>query len=103
MTWTRATGKRRSAGSTHLSDHDGEGKDADKVVDELKDDLKEGGRVRQAADGDQCLHSKVVAADVTEGSAGERDEVQGLARGGGGILKEVYLYQSIAVFFYKGG
>lgn len=58
----------------YLSDHDGEGEDSDKVVDELKDDLEEGGRVRQASDGDQRLHSKVVTADVTEAHAGKRDE-----------------------------
>lgn len=50
----------------HLSHHDGEGEHANKVVDELEDDLEQRGRVRQPADGDQALHGKVVAADVAE-------------------------------------
>lgn len=50
----------------YLSNHDGEGEDSNKVVDELKDDLKQGGGVRQTTDGDQGLHRKVVTANVTE-------------------------------------
>lgn len=50
--------------STHLTHHDGEGENPHKVVDELKYDFKEVGGVRQAADGDQALHRKVVTADV---------------------------------------
>lgn len=48
-----------------MSNHDGERKDTNKVIDELEADLKDGGRVRQPADGYQRLHSKVVTADVT--------------------------------------
>lgn len=70
----------RHSTETYLSDHDGEGEDSDKVVDELKDDLEEGSRVRQTPDGDQRLHSKVVTANVTEADAGERGDIQGLAR-----------------------
>lgn len=56
----------------YLSDHNGEGKDSNKVVDELKDNLKEGGGVRQTTDGDQRLHGKVVAANVAESKTGGR-------------------------------
>lgn len=49
---------------TYLTNHDGESKDANKVVDELEANLKNGGRIRQTANGDQRLHSKIVAADV---------------------------------------
>lgn len=66
--------KSRYCRHMYLSNHDREGEDSDKVVDELKDNLKEGGWVRQAADGDQRLHSKVVTANVTKDNAGERDE-----------------------------
>lgn len=56
----------------YLSNHNGEGEDSNKVVDELKDNLKEGGGVWQTTDGDQRLHSKVVAANVTESKTGGR-------------------------------
>lgn len=56
--------KQQGGRFSHLTDHDGERKDADKVVDELEADLEDGGGIRQAADGDQRLHRKVVAADV---------------------------------------
>lgn len=49
---------------SHLTNHDGESKDTNKVVDELEADLEDGGWVRQSPDGDQRLHRKVVAADV---------------------------------------
>lgn len=48
----------------YLTNHDGESKDANKVVDELEANLKNGGRVWQTANGDQRLHGKIVAADV---------------------------------------
>lgn len=51
---------------TNLSYHDGKGKHSYKVVDELKDDFKERCGLRQSTNGDQSLHSKVVAADVTK-------------------------------------
>ncbi len=51
---------------TYLSNHDREGKDSNKVVDELEDNLKQGGGVWQTTNGDQCLHRKVVTANVTE-------------------------------------
>lgn len=61
----------------YLSNHDGEGKDSNKVVDELEDNLKQGGGVRQTTNGDQGLHRKVVTANVTEQrqrqEASERD------------------------------
>lgn len=38
--------------TTHLANHDGEGKYSYKVVDELKDDLKEVGGIWQTSDGD---------------------------------------------------
>lgn len=50
---------------TDLTDHDGESKDANEVVDELEADLEDGGGVRQSSNGDQRLHGKVVTADVT--------------------------------------
>lgn len=50
----------------YLSHHDREGKDSNKVVDELKNNLKEGGGVWQTTNGDQTLHRKVVTPDVTE-------------------------------------
>lgn len=37
---------------SHLTNHDGERKDANKVIDELEADLKDGGGIRQAANGD---------------------------------------------------
>lgn len=37
---------------SHLTNHDGEGKDANKVIDELEADLKDSGGIRQAANGD---------------------------------------------------
>lgn len=37
---------------TYLSNHDREGKDSNEVVDELEDDLKQGGGVWQTTDGD---------------------------------------------------
>jgi len=37
---------------TYLSNHDREGKDANKIVDELEDDLKQGGWVWQTSNGD---------------------------------------------------
>lgn len=49
---------------TYLTNHDGESKDTNKVVDELEANLKNGGRVWQTANGDQRLHGKIVAADV---------------------------------------
>lgn len=49
---------------TYLTNHDGEGKDTNKVVDELEANLKNGGGVWQTANGDQRLHGKIVAADV---------------------------------------
>lgn len=49
----------------HLSHHDREGENSNKVVDELEHDLKQGGGVGQPPDGDQALHRKVVTADVT--------------------------------------
>lgn len=49
----------------HLSNHNGESKDSNKVVDELEDNLKQGGGVWQTTNGDQSLHCKVVTADVT--------------------------------------
>lgn len=51
---------------SYLTNHDGERKDANKVIDELEADLKDGGGVWQAADSDQCLHRKVIAADVAK-------------------------------------
>lgn len=51
---------------THLANHDGEDKNPNKVIDELKHNLKEGCGVRQAPNGDQSLHCKVIAADVAE-------------------------------------
>lgn len=51
---------------TYLSNHDREGKDSNKVVDKLEDNLKQGGGVRQTANGDEGLHRKVVTANVTE-------------------------------------
>ena len=63
----------RPAPTTHLANHDGEGKHSHKVVDELKDDLEEVGGIRQTADGDEGLHRKVVATDISErGGGGER-------------------------------
>lgn len=56
---------------TDLTDHDRESKDANKVVDELEVDLKDGGGVRQSSDGDQRLHSEIVTADVTVGTQTE--------------------------------
>lgn len=50
----------------YLSNHDREGKDSNKVVDELEDNLKQGGGVWQATNGDQGLHRKVVTSNVTE-------------------------------------
>jgi len=52
---------------SHLTDHDGESKDSHEVVDQLKDDFKDSGGIRQTPDGDQSLHSKVVAANITVG------------------------------------
>lgn len=52
---------------TDLPDHDRKGKDPNEVVDELEADLKDGGGVRKSSDGDQCLHRKVVTADITVG------------------------------------
>lgn len=52
---------------TYLTNHDGEGKDSNEVVDELEDDLKQGGGIRQTTDGDQSFHRKVVTANITEG------------------------------------
>lgn len=49
----------------YLSDHDGEGEDSNKVVDELENNLKQGGGVGQTTNGDQGLHRKVVAANIT--------------------------------------
>lgn len=37
---------------SYLTNHYGEGKDANKVIDELEADLKDGGGIWQAADGD---------------------------------------------------
>lgn len=51
---------------TYLSNHDREGEDSNKVVDKLEDNLKQGGGVRQTANGDEGLHRKVVTANVTE-------------------------------------
>lgn len=53
---------------TDLTDHDGERKDANKVVDELEADLEDRGGVRQSSNGNQRLHGKVVTADVTAGT-----------------------------------
>lgn len=53
------------SGHMYLSNHDREGKDSDKVVDQLEDDLKQGGGVWESSDGDQGLHRVVVTADVT--------------------------------------
>lgn len=50
---------------TYLTNHDGESKDANKIVDELECDLKHGGWVRETTDGDQGLYSKVVTPDIT--------------------------------------
>ncbi len=50
---------------SHLTNHDGESKDSHEVVDELEDDFKDSGGIRQTSDGDQSLHSKVVAANIT--------------------------------------
>ncbi len=50
----------------YLSNHDREGKDSNKIVDELEDNLKQGGGVRQTTNGDQGLHRKVVTTNVAE-------------------------------------
>lgn len=50
--------------AAHLSNHDGEGEDSDKVVDELEDDLKQGGGIWQTTNSDQRLHRKIVTANV---------------------------------------
>lgn len=60
----------------HLSHHDGEGENSDKVVDELENNFKQGGGVWQPADGDQALHCKVVTADVAEERAKRRSQSQ---------------------------
>lgn len=51
--------------SIHLTNHDGKGKDTDKVVDHLEDDFKDSSRVRQSSNSDQGLHCKVVTTNVT--------------------------------------
>lgn len=50
----------------YLSNHDRKGKDSNKVVDELKNNLKQVGGVGQATNGDQGLHRKVVTTNVTK-------------------------------------
>lgn len=50
----------------YLSNHNREGKDSDKIVDELKDRLKQGGGIWQTANRDQSFHRKVVTANVTK-------------------------------------
>jgi len=52
---------------TDLADHNGEGKHAHEVVDELEADLEDGGGVRESSDGDQRLHSEIVAANISGG------------------------------------
>lgn len=44
--------KKRKKFFAHLSHHDGESENANKVVDELENNFKQGGGVRQPADGD---------------------------------------------------
>lgn len=56
-----------NGGFTDLTDHDGESKDANKVINELEADFKDSGWVGQSSNGDQCLHGKVVTADVPAG------------------------------------
>lgn len=51
---------------TYLSNHDREGKDSNKVVNELEENLKHGSWVWQTPNGDQALHRKVVTANITE-------------------------------------
>lgn len=50
----------------YLTNHDGEHKHSDKVIDELKHNLKKCSGSRQATDGEQSFHGKVVTADITE-------------------------------------
>lgn len=50
----------------YLSNHDRENKNSHKVVDELKDHLKESGGFWDTPNSDQGLHSIVVTANVTE-------------------------------------
>lgn len=59
---------------TYLTNHDGEDEDSNEVVDELEDDLKQGGGIRQTADGDQSFHCKVVTANITEARRRRKEE-----------------------------
>lgn len=68
--------KKKKKFFAHLSHHDGEGENANKVVDELENNFKEGGGVRQPADGDQALHRKVVTADVAEERSNGKNRTQ---------------------------
>lgn len=54
----------------HLPYHDRESKDACEVVQQLKDDLKQGLGVGQTPDGDEGFDRPVVAADVAGGKRG---------------------------------
>lgn len=50
----------------YLSNHDREGKDSNKVVDELEDHFGQAGGIWQTTNGDQGFHRKVETANVTE-------------------------------------